>query len=225
MVGDWYTVTLQALQNLWQGVINFIPALIGAILVLVIGWFVAIGIGKLITSILRKIKFNQIFESGVWKEALAKAEWKVDAAEFVGTIVKWVLVIVFLLAAAGILGLGQFAEFLGNVFIYLGNIIVAVFIFVVAVIIADYVGKIVRAFVEGMKVGYGRLAEMIARWAIWIFAILAILTQLGIAKELIVTLFTGVVAFCVIAGGIAFGLGGKEIAAEILREFQRKLKE
>jgi len=225
MVIDWYTITLRALGDLWQGFLLFLPKIIGALIVFLIGWFIAIGIGKLVTEILKRLKFNRIFEKGVWKTALEKAEFKIDASGFIGAICKWILVIVFLLAAVEILGLVQFAGFLTKVLGYLPNVIVAALIFVVAVIIADITEKIVRAGVEGVKMGYGQIAGAIVRWSIWIFAILAILMQLKIGTELILTLFTGFVALCAIAGGIAFGLGGKEVAAEILQNLRKKLKE
>ncbi|MCX6759239.1 MAG: hypothetical protein NT012_01610 [Candidatus Nealsonbacteria bacterium] len=225
MILDWADVTILAFQNLWQGFLNFIPVLIGAIIVFVIGWFISVGVGKLITEILKKAKFNQIFEKGGWKTALAKAEIKVDASGFIGAIVKWILVIVFLLAAVEILGLPQFADFLKGVLGYLPNVVVASLIFVVTVIVVDIVEKLVRASVEGIKVGYGQVVSAIVRWSIWIFAILAILHQLGIARPFMEILFTGLVAMLVISLGIAFGLGGKDVAAEILQDLKRNLKE
>jgi hypothetical protein len=224
MVADWASVTIEALQDLWYGFLNFIPSLIGAIIVFVIGWFLAVGVGRLVSEVLRKLRFNRIFQKGSWKEALEKAEFKVDASEFVGVVIKWILVIVFLLAAVEILGLTEFAGFLTAVLGYLPNVLVAVFIFVAAVIIADIMEKIVRATVESIKVGYGNLIGVIIRWSIWIFAILAILIQLGVAPSLINTLFAGLVGIIVISAGLAFGLGGKEIATEVLRDLYRKLK-
>lgn len=225
MILDWADVTIQALQNLWQGFLRFVPALIGAIIVFVIGWFIAVGVGKLITEILKRVKFNQIFEKGGWKTALQKAEIKVDASGFIGAIVKWVFVIVFLLAAVEILGLAQFADFLKSVLGYLPNVIVAALIFVVTVILVDIVEKIVRAGVEGIKVGYGQVVSAVVKWSIWIFATLAILHQLGIARPFMETLFVGLIAMLVISFGIAFGLGGRDVAAEILQDLKRKLKE
>ena len=220
----WYTITLESLQGLWQGFLTFVPKIIGALIVIIIGWFIAIAIGRLVTEILKRIKFDKIFERGIWKEALAKAKWKVDPSGFIGAIVKWVLFIAILVAAIEILGFTQFAVFVSRIAAWLPNVIVAAAIFVVAVIIADYLPKIIRAGSEGMKLRYSHLLEKIVRWAIWIFAILAILIQLGIAKELIMTLFTGFVAFLVIAGGLAFGLGGKDTAAEILADLRKRIK-
>ncbi len=221
---NWYSVTFQALQNLWQGFVSFLPKIIGAIIVFVIGWFVAVGIGRLIAEILKRLKLNRLFEKGGWKQALEKADLKVDVAEFIGAIFKWVLVIVFLLAAVEILGLTQFADFLKDVLAYLPNVIVAALIFVVAVIIADILEKIVRATVEKIRIGYAQLAGAIVKWAIWIFAILAILMQLKVAATLIQTLFTGLVAMLVIAAGLAFGLGGRETAKELLERLKRKVQ-
>lgn len=224
IIADWASVTIQALQGLWQAFLGFIPALIGAIIVFVIGWFISVGLGRLITEILRRIRFNQIFEKGTWDEALAKADIKVDTSAFIGAIVKWALVIVFILAAVEILGLNQFATFLQNVLAYLPNVIVAALIFVVTVIVVDIVEKVVRASVESIKVGYGHMVSVVVRWSIWIFALLAILMQLRITPALIQTLFTGLVGLIVIAGGIAFGLGGKEIAGDVLKDLYKKLK-
>lgn len=221
---DWAQIITDAFSDLWGGFIDFIPKLIGAVVVFLIGWFISIAVGKLIAEILKKIKFDRIFEKGGWKNALEKAEIKVDSPTFIGAIFKWILMIVFLLAAVEILGLGQFANFLSNVLNYLPNVIVAALIFVVAIIIADVLEKIVRAAVEGVKVGYGHLVGAIVKWAILVFAILAILTQLKIAPSLIQILINGVVGLIVIAGGLAFGLGGKEVAAEVIRDLREKLR-
>jgi len=224
MIIDWYIITIGALADLWQGFLIFLPKLIGALIVLLIGWFIAVGLGKLVAEILKRLGLNKIFEKGTWKESLEKAELKIDIPGFIGAIFKWVLAIVFLLAAVEILGLVQFADFLSKVLGYLPNVIVAILIFVVAVIIADIIEKIVRVAVESARIGYGNIAGAIVKWSIWIFALLAILIQLRIAPELILTLFTGVVAMLALAGGIAFGLGGRDVAAGILDNLRKKLK-
>jgi len=225
MVFDWYSVTLLAFQNLWQGFLNFIPTLIGAVLVFIVGWYIAIAIGKLVAEILKRIKFDRLFEKGAWKVALEKAELKITASEFIGAIFKWVLVIVFLQVAVGILGWTQFAVLLGKVIGYLPNVIIAALIFVVAVVVADIVEKVVVAAAEGAKFAYTHLAGAIVKWSIWIFAILAILRQLIIVPELVETLFKALVYGIVAILVISFGLGGKEVATEILQNLKKKLTE
>jgi hypothetical protein len=224
MILDWYAITLQSLQNLWQGFLGFLPSVVGALLIFFIGWVISVAVGKLIGDILKRLNFNKIFEKGNWDEALAKADIKVDAASFIGSIFKWSLVIVFLLASVEVLGLTQLAGFLKDVLAYLPNVVVASLIFVVAVVIADISEKVLRALVETTQVGYGHIVGVIVRWSIWIFATIAILMQLGIAPMLLQTVLTGLVALVVIAGGLAFGLGGKDMAAEVLADFKRKLK-
>lgn len=217
----WLETVIQALPSIWY----FMLKLIGAILVFVLGWLFALGIGKIVAEILAKIKLNQAFDRAGWKSALEKAEVKVNPSEFIGAIVKWILVIVVLLAVADILGLLVFAGILKDILAYLPNVVVSVLILVAAVIVVDIVEKIIRAAVEGIKVGYGHLVSTIVKWSIWVFAILAILQQLGLEAanwgfRLIEYTFIGIVAIF----AIAFGLGGKEVATEILQDLRKKLK-
>ena len=221
---DWYGVTILALQNLWQGVVGFAPMLIGALVVFGVGWAFSVGVGKLVADVLKRLKFNQLLDRGNWKRAMERADLKVDPAEFIGAIIKWVLVIVFLSAAVEILGLAQFAGFLQKVLAYLPNVVVSALIFVVAVIIADIVEKVLRALIEGTQIGHGSTVGLIVRWSIWVFAVTAILLQLGVAPFLLQTLLTGVIAFLVVAGGLAFGLGGKDVAGDMLQDLRNKLR-
>lgn len=224
MVYSWAETTIIALQNLWQAFLNFIPQLIGAITVFLVGWIFAIGVGRLVAEILSRLSLDRLFKQTGWTEALEKADLKVNASAFIGGIVKWILVVVFLLASVEILGLVQFATFVKSVLAYLPNVIVAALIFAVTVIVVDIVEKVVRTAVEGIKIGYGQVVSMIVKWSIWLFSMLAILYQLGIARPFMETLFQGLVYTLVLAFGLSFGLGGKDVAAEILRDLKDKLK-
>jgi len=221
---EWYSITADALLRLWQSFLMIVPKFLGGLLVFVLGWVFASGVGRIVVEILGRLKFNEIFERTGWGGAFRRAELKVNISEFLGAIVKWILVFVFLLAAVEILGFLQFAVFLTQVLAFLPNVIVAALIFVVATILADIAQKITVASVERAGVGYAKIAGFLVRWAILGFSVLAILVQLGIASELILTLFRGVVALLAISCGLAFGLGGKDIASESLRELKGRLK-
>lgn len=221
----WYEVTVAALQSLWQIFVTFVPQFLGALIVFLLGWFIALGVGKLVTKFLDLIKLNKLFSKSGWDEAMEKAGMKANISGFIGGIFKWILVIVFLLAAIDILGLSEFASFLSGVLIWLPNVIIAVVIFVVAVIIADILEKLVKVSVEKVKVGFANFAGAIAKWSIYTFAVLAILLQLGIAPYLIQTLFVGFVAMLALAFGLAFGIGGKDVAADVLDTLKKKLKD
>ncbi len=223
MLGDWSKITIEALQQTWQGFILFLPILILSLLVFIIGWFIATGLGRLIAEVLKRLKFNQIFEKTGWKDALEKADFKVNASEFIGGVVKWILVIVFLLASVEILGFNQFASFLADIIAWLPNLVVAIAIFVVAIILTDILEKVFKAGVQKMDIGYTGFLGTAIRWAIYIFAGLAILLQLGVTPTIIDTLIKGFVGMVALALGLAFGLGGKETAAKILEDLRKKI--
>jgi len=223
---SWYSVTEVALMGLWQDFIAFIPKLIGAIIVFSIGWLIAVFFGKVIKTVLLKFKLDEVFEKTGWVEALGKARVSVKPSEFLGGIVKWVVAVAFMVAAVDVLEFNGLGTFLGGILDYLPNVIIASLIFVVTVILADIVEKIVVASVEKVKVKHARMAGTITRWAIWFFSISAILLQLDIfPKELITTILNGFVGVFVLAFGLAFGLGGKEVAADTLRGLKRKFEE
>lgn len=224
MPQDWYLVTLQALQDLWLGFLYSIPNLIGAVLVFVVGWMASSWVGWLVTKGLNLVKLNQLFAKGQWDEALERAGIKADVSGFVGQVCRWVLIITFLLASVEIMGLSQFAGFLSEVIAWLPNVVVAVLMLVVAVIVSDILEKVAIASVARAKIKSVHAVGLVVRWSVYLFAFLAILMQLGVAPSLIEIFFTGIVATMVISAGLALGLGGKDLAKELLEDLNRKLK-
>ena len=213
------------LEPFFQNLVFVLPQILWAILVFIFGFFISKWIGNIVIRFLEKTRINQAAKRIGWEEAFSKIDTKLNLPKICGGVVTLFLIILFLVASTEILGLVQFADFLKGVLTYLPNVIIAALIFVVTVIVVDIVEKIVRAAVEGVKVGYGQMVSAVVKWSIWVFAIIAILYQLGIARPFMETLFTGLVAMLVISLGIAFGLGGKDVAAEILQDLKRKLKE
>jgi hypothetical protein len=223
MIEDWSIITIEKLQDLWQGFLGFIPSLLAAVIIFIIGWVFACGIGSLVAGLLKKIKFNKIFESAGWRDALQKAEVEIDPAGFIGAIFKWIVAIVFLLASVEIIGAKQFAVFLTDVVKWLPNLLVVVAIFIVAAIAADFIEKIVKASVKRMELENAKLIGSVVRWAIYIFAASAILLQLGIAPTIINSIVIGIIGMFALAFGLAFGLGGREEAARVIKEMREKI--
>ena len=221
---EWF---LLIIQPFLQGLISFVAKLILAVVVFVVGYLISVGIGKIVIEILKSVKFNKIFDKEGWHKALQKANVDVDPSEFIGAIVKWVFVVVSLLIAVDILNLAQFGVILTQVLNYLPNVVVASLIFVVAVIISDIIEKIIRISVERMRLRHGYLAASIVKWAIWVFTVFLILEQLLPSSDLIKTLYMAIVWGIVgtLAAGIALaiGLGGKDAAAEVIREMKNKI--
>jgi hypothetical protein len=218
---------LSIVQPFLQQLVVFLGNLVLAIVVFVVGYLIAVAIGRIITEILKSVRFNRLFEKEGWSKALQRANITVHPAEFIGAIFKWVFIIVSLLVAVDILKLAQFGAILTQVLNYVPNVVVASLIFVVAVIISDIIEKVIRVTVERMKVGYGYIAASIIKWAIWIFTIFLILEQLLPNSDLIKTLYMaivyGIVGTLSLGFAIAIGLGGRDVAGEVLQDMKHKI--
>lgn len=219
----WGDAIIASLQTATLSVADFIPVLVGALIVFFIGWVVAVSVGKVVEHVIKALRVDELFKNIEVCKTLEKAGMKMDAGAFVGNIVKWFLVIVFLLAAANILHLNEVSDFLRDVLLYIPNIVVSAIILIFAALFADFVERLMRGTAEVMGVR-GSLVGVISRWAIWVFALVAVLLQLGIAPALVQTLVTGLVAATAIALGLAFGLGGKDIAASVLEKARSEIR-
>jgi hypothetical protein len=219
----WGDVIVASLQQVWTSVANFLPLLIGAVVVFIIGWIIAVSLGKLVEQVVRALKVDHLLSKLDFETTLERAGWKLNSGAFVGSLVKWFLVVVFLLAAVNILGLTEVSNFLRDVLLYIPNVVVAALILIIAALVANTVERLVRGSVEAA--GYrGSLVAVVARWAIWVFAFVAALLQLGIATSLLQTVVTGLVASLALAFGLAFGLGGRDVAASFLDKMRSELK-
>ena len=218
-------ILLSSLQTLWLSFIGFFPTLLAALIVFIIGWLIAIALGRLANRIIKAIKLDVILAKIGFKKALAKAKLKLDSGRFFDELVKWFFIIVFLMAAADILGLYQVTEFLKGILYYIPNIVVAVVILLSAVIVANFLQKLVRASVDAAGLQAAGFLSGLTKWAILIFGFVAVLSQLGIAVTLINTLVIGLVAMLALAGGLAFGLGGRDQAARFLEKLKRDIGE
>ena len=148
-----------------------------------------------------------------------------DPGAFIGGVVKWFIIVVFLVASLDILQLTAVTDFLKtDVLGYLPNVIVAALVLVIATIIADFMGKVVTASAKAGNVRSANFLGTLTRYAIWIFAFIIALGELGIAAAYMQILFTGLVAMLAIAGGLAFGLGGKEAAARSIEHLRDHVK-
>lgn len=223
MIQDWSAITIQGLQSSWESILLFLPKFLGALVVFIIGWFIAIWIGKIIAAILEKIKFNELFTRTGWKSAFEKAEISIMPADFIGAIIKWILVIISLMIAADILEWVAFSTLLNEIITWVPNLLVAIAILIVAIVIADILEKMVKASAQKMGISFVNYLGSAIRWAIYIFAILAALLQIGVAPAIVNTLIIGFVGMFALAFGLSFGLGGKDMAARLLDDWKNKM--
>lgn len=217
-IQNWGDVFTNSLQGVWYGVVSFVPELVVALLIFAIGWVLAALIEKVVESLFKALKVDAALRSAGLEDVVKRAGYNLNSGLFVGALVKWFIIVVFLMASFGILGLDQVNAFLGQVVNYIPQVIVAVLILMVAVVVAGALQKVV---VASAKAGHVKSAELLGRvtkWAIWIFAVLTALITLGIAPSLIQMILTAVFAGAALALGLAFGLGGKDVAARLIEK-------
>ena len=219
----WSEVLAASFQELWFGIMGFLPKLMLSIIILIAGWVIAVTLDKGVARVIRIFKVDKALQSLGVEKYLEKGGFRLDSGAFIGGLGKWFFTIAFLVAALDVLGLTQVNVFLQQIIAYLPSVIVAAFILVAAALIANAAYRIVIGSARGADLPSSGLLAGIAKWSIWVFAILAALYQLGIAGPLIQTIFTGFVAMVVIAGGLAFGLGGKDAAARYLEKLKQDI--
>ena len=212
-----------ALFGLWDGFLNFLPAFIGGLVIILVGLIVGKGVGELVEKIIDALKIDALLEKGGFKSFTDRARIRLDTGYFFNVITEWVIILAFLVAACNVWGMPAVGNFLQGIINYIPNIIAAILILLVAIMVGDYSGKFVRASVAGAGLKYQKALDGLVRWTFYIFGILAALSQLEVAPYIVNTLFTGIVAFSVIAGGLAFGLGGKDLARGLLDTFRNDL--
>ncbi len=223
-LSDWSDAVISSLGSLWFQVAGFVPNLIAALVVFFVGWAVAIAAGHLVERMLVVLRINQAFElvRGL-KVAVERAGLRLNMPLVGGEVVKWFLIVVTLLATTDILGLDAVSEFLTSVLLYIPNVVVAVLIMIIAVVLSNFVYRAVAASIVAVGFTGGGVIAAISKWAIIIFALLAALVQLNVAVTLIQTVVTAFFAMLALAGGLAFGLGGKDVAAKLLHKLESDL--
>lgn len=208
----------------WGKLTQISPSIFWASFIFLIGVIISKSMERISVAFLKRIRLNKVLERMGLKETFSRIDIKLDGAKFFGEMVKWFFIILFLMISSEILGLIDLSHFLQNVIVYFPNVFVASLIFVVSVFLADFSQKVVIATLEKERITYSRFLGRSIRWIIWFFALLAILYQLKITPSLILVMFIGMVITISLALGIAFGLGGKDLAAKILKELEEKFK-
>jgi small-conductance mechanosensitive channel len=206
-----------ALQNALSKSLGYIPQLIGAIVILIVGYLVAKLLQAVVGRVLQSIGFDRWMERGGIKQFFDQAQTRETPASVLGTLVFWFVMIIAIVMATDALGIPQVSTVLAQLLAYIPSIIAAILILILAALLANFLASVVRG-----ATGSGLLAS-IARYAIIVYAVFAALTQLGIAVELTAPTFLIVLGAVALATAIAFGIGGREIAGDILERAYRRI--
>jgi len=212
-----------SLLQLWDSIVAYVPYVLGAILVFLVGLIIAHVLRSIVEKIVGILRIDELVAKLEIKSSLERMGIKLHVGKFLGWMVKWFFVIVSLIAAADILNWDQVTNFLVDVVRYIPNVIIAVIILLAGILLANFVRKMVKTAVEAAQLASADFLSGIAKWSILVFSFMAALVQLQIAADLIRTLFVGLVAMLALAGGLAFGLGGKDQASRVLDQLRRDI--
>lgn len=220
MLEETRNALIMSVNSNLEAAIGIIPRLIAGSLVLLIGIVIAAIIKQVVLAIAKAAKLDSYLKKYGVPELKAGYTWINILAE----IIRWAVIIVFLIPTADIWGLPRVGALLNEILLYLPNVFIAVIIGLVGFALAKLAHDVILVSVKGVKKDSAKLIASVAQLAINIFVILAVLNQLGVATDLIRILFAGIVAMIAIAGGLAFGLGGQDSAKEILNSIRKRLK-
>lgn len=221
----WGDVFNASLQNLWWGFIQFTPKLIVAIVFFVIGWFLGSLIAKAIEQVFGSLKIDNLFASIGVDGFLRKAGINLNSGHFIGEVVKWFVVIVFLLPSLNLVGLYDVSSFLkDDVLGYLPKVIIAAFVLIIAAIVSEALSKTILATAKSMNLKSAHMLGVVARYAVWVFALIIALGKLGLGDYMSI-LFSGIIAMLALGGALAFGLGAKEHASRFLSSLGEEMSQ
>lgn len=212
----WGDVFNSSLQSLWFGFVQFVPRLVVAVVFFVVGWVLGSLVSKAIEQVFDSLKIDNLFKSIGAESFFRKAGMSLNSGYFVGQVVRWFIIIVFLLPSLNLVGLNDVSSFLGNsVLGFLPQVIIAAFVLIIAAVVSEGLFKVVLAMSKAMNLKAASMLATVAKYAVWIFAIIIALGKLGLGDYMSI-LFSGIVAMLALSGALAFGLGGKEHASRFL---------
>ncbi|MEK7642818.1 MAG: hypothetical protein AAB392_03420 [Patescibacteria group bacterium] len=222
-ITTWSDVLTISFRSLWLGVVQFVPNLLVAIIIVLIGWGVGALLGRVVSQIIKTLKVDDGLRKAGVEDFLNKGGLSLNSGAFLGGLVRWFVIIVFLIGAFEVLGLSQVTAFLRDILNYLPQVIVAVLILIAAGLVADAMKSVVFSSAKSAEISSAGFLATITKWVIWVFAILVALSQLGIAVRFIETLFTGLIVALSLGLGLAFGLGGQDSAHKVLEKLGKEI--
>ncbi len=214
---SWGDVFNASLQDLWWGFIQFAPKLILAIIFFIIGWVLGNLIAKAFEQVVGALKVDKLFASIGADGFFKRAGMNLNTGYFIGQVAKWFVVIIFLLPSLNLVGLTDIRAFLqDDVLGFLPRVIVAAFILIIATIVSEALSRTVMAGAKSMGISSASMLATVAKYAVWVFAFIIALGQLGIADYYMSVLFTGIIFMLALGSALAFGLGGKDAAGRFI---------
>ena len=214
---------MESFQSLASGLISYVPNIVIAIILFIIGWVLGDAVGLWVAKLIRALKVDRVLEKLDLHRLMQQAGYNLDSGKFLGVLVKWFIILGFLVAALNVLQLNEVSNFLRDILAYIPRVIIATLILIIAAVVAEVLQKIVVASSKAAKISSAELFGGVTKWLIWIFAIIMALEQLGMMGPFLQIFMTGVVATISIALGLSFGLGGKDAAGNFVNRLRGEI--
>ena len=221
----WGDVFNSSLQSLWWGFVQFTPRLLMAVVFFLIGWLLGSVVARAVEQVFSSLKIDNLFRSIGAENFLRKAGVNLNTGYFIGQIVRWFVIIVFLLPSLNLVGLNDVSSFLEqSVLGFLPQVIIAAFVLIIAAVVSEALSKTVLATAKAVDLKAANMLSTIAKYAVWAFAIIIALGKLGLGDYMSI-LFSGIIAMIALGGALAFGLGGKEHASRFISKLSEEVSE
>jgi hypothetical protein len=218
----WSDLIAVPVQQMLEKIIGYLPVLLGALIILIVGWLVARVIRRIIDEVLKAVRFDVLADKAGITGVLVKGNLKISAREVVSGLVYWLIMIMVLVMTVNALGLPRASDVLESVFAYVPKVIAALLVVIVGLFLAGFVADIVRVAAGNSNIPKPEMLAGICRWAIIIFAAAIALTELDIASVLVTTTFDIILGGICLAAALAVGLGSKDAVAKYLDEMCKK---
>ena len=207
-------------QPFWKSFVTFLPVLFGGLLILIIGLVVANLLKSILITLFSFLKLERLFQN---TKAIEKGEIKLWE-DVIAEIVRWTIIILFLIPTLQVWGLSEATTVLNQILFYIPNVVIAVVIGFVGLVSSNLLANVVKRTIKTLGSTTANTLAVFTKSVIVFFTILVVLNQLGVAQDIIRILLTGIIGMLALAGGLAFGLGGKDIARDLLSELTKKVK-
>jgi len=224
IISGWQIGLWEVYNIIGPQVVLFMGKLLVGVIIFGIGWIIGSFVCGVIEKAVKATKVDALLDTAGASEFVRRAGFELNIGLFLGTLVKWFIIVIFIITALGIFNLGDVNKFLADIIaVYIPKVIVATLILALGAIFADLAKKVLTGGTRALDSKSSGFIGGIARWAIWIFSIFTALGHLGIGGDVAVELFRGLVFMLALAGGLSFGLGGKEAAANYIEKIRKDI--
>ena len=220
-----FQVFIESSQQFLNEIAVALPKIVGALLILLIGWIIAKLLKKGFVRLLKLVRLNYLTEKSGIEKFLLEGGIKFTAIDLIGSLLYWLVMLIVILASLNSLELTSAKDLFNEIILFIPNIIVALIILLLGFYIAKFVSSVLSVSLKNMKDKSANLIRNLAYYAIVVFTVFLVLGQLKIAQEIITNGFILVFGAICLAFGLAFGLGGKDYAADLLKKLKEKEKE